>query len=164
FTNPHCMPDENNNSIYYCTGPKYDLRRYWIVVYRMDPGFTDALKRGGVDSAVAYYYQRKTQDPGVILFTEQQMNSLGYSYLSRKQAKEAIALFRLNVEAYPGSFNVYDSLGEALMADGQYSLSVQNYERSLELNPGNDNGRRKLEELNKIMSSTQPGPSNAIAQ
>ncbi|HTY57418.1 MAG TPA: glycosyltransferase family 39 protein, partial [Bacteroidota bacterium] len=110
FTNPHCMPDENNNSIYYCTGPKFDLRRYWIVMYRIDPGFTEALKNRGVDSAVAYYYQRKSRDPGVILFTEQQMNSLGYSYLSRKQAKEAIALFRLNVEAYPGSFNVYDSL------------------------------------------------------
>ncbi len=29
FTNPHCMPDENNNEIYYCTDPKFDLQKYW---------------------------------------------------------------------------------------------------------------------------------------
>ncbi len=85
------------------------------------------------------------------------MNSLGYAYLNRKQVKEAISLFRLNVEAYPGSFNVYDSLGEALMADHQYDVAVRNYERSVELDPGNDNARKKLEEL-KALQAAPPSP------
>lgn len=86
------------------------------------------------------------------------MNSLGYAYLNRKQVKDAITIFSLNVEAFPGSFNVYDSLGEALMADRQYSLAVWNYARSLELDPGNDNGRKKLKEL-KVLLAAQPGPA-----
>jgi cytochrome c-type biogenesis protein CcmH/NrfG len=87
-----------------------------------------------------------------MLFTEQQMNSLGYAYLDRKQVKEAVTLFQMNVEAYPGSSNVYDSLGEALMADHQYSPAVRSYTRSIELNPGNEHGRKKLQELKALMA------------
>ena len=157
FTDPHCMPDENNNSIYYCTNPRFDLRKYWMVLQKMDPGFEDVLRRGGVDRAAEYYSMQRSRDPGAVLFTDRQMNSLGYAYLNRKQVKEAIALFRMNVEAFPGSSNVYDSLAEALMADHQYVLAVRNFTRSVELNPGNENGRKKLKEL-KVLMAGQPGP------
>jgi hypothetical protein len=156
FTNPHCMPDENNNAIFFCTDPKLNLRKYWIVSRTMDPGFEDVLRREGVDQAVMYFHMQRKQDPVSILFTERQMNALGYEYLNHNRVKEAIALFRLNIEAYPESFNVYDSFAEALMTDHQYTLAVQNYTRSLELNPGNDNGRKKLEEL-KLLMARQPG-------
>ena len=157
FTNPHCMPDENNNAIYYCTDPRIDLKKYWLVMKSIDPGLESALRIGGVDRAVDYFHAERDRDPGAMLFGERQMNSLGYAYLDRKQVKEAIALFRLNVEAYPGSFNVYDSLGEALMADHQYDVAVRNYERSVELDPGNDNARKKLEEL-KALQVARPSP------
>jgi hypothetical protein len=152
FTNPYCMPDENNNPIYYCTTPRMDLRKYWIVTYRMDTAFAGVLRHDGVERAVEYFHERKQQDSSCVLFTERQMNSLGYEYLNRKQLKEALALLKLNVEVHPWSSNVYDSYGEALMADHQYDLAVQNYRRSLELNPGNENGRKKLEELRVLMA------------
>ena len=94
-------------------------------------------------------------DSTAILFTEQQMNALGYTYLTRGRVKEALALFRLNVEAYPGAFNVYDSYGEALMADHQYALAARNYERSVALNPGNENGVKKLHDL-RLLVPDQP--------
>ncbi len=147
FTNPHCMPDENNNSIFFCSGPTVDLRKYWRVMYRMDPGFAEVLRRDGVDRAVEYYHAQRRQDSSTVLFAERQMNALGYQYLNQKKVKEALELFALNIEAYPHSFNVYDSYAAALMADHQYLLARQNYERSLELNPVNENGRKKLEEL-----------------
>ena len=59
----------------------------------------------------------------------------------------AIAVFALNVEQYPDAFNTYDSLGEAYREAGQIELAVQNYEKSLELNAGNENGRRALREM-----------------
>ena len=65
--------------------------------------------------------------------------------------KEAILLFRLNTEAYPDAFNTYDSLGEALMAAGDYTASAFNYAKSVQLNPMNENGRRKLDELKRLM-------------
>jgi hypothetical protein len=44
------------------------------------------------------------------------------------------------------------------MADRQYVLAVRSYARSIELNPGNETGRKKLEELKGLMAG-QPAPS-----
>ena len=150
FSNRYCRPNENNIPICLCSEPKMSLRSYWLLFYRMDPGFEDVLNHKGVDEAVTYYHRRRAQDSTALLFTESQMNRVGYAYLNRGQVKEALTLFRLNIEAYPQSFNVYDSYGEALMADHQYELAVQNYARSVELDPGNENGRKKLEELHHL--------------
>lgn len=61
--------------------------------------------------------------------------------------KEAIEVFKLNVEAFPQSFNVYDSLGEAFAAAGEQELAVKNYEKSLELNPKSQSGIDALKKL-----------------
>jgi cytochrome c-type biogenesis protein CcmH/NrfG len=53
----------------------------------------------------------------------------------------------LNVEAYPQSGNVYDSLGEAYMVNGEKELAIENYEKSLKLDPDNANA---VEMLNKL--------------
>jgi tetratricopeptide (TPR) repeat protein len=64
-----------------------------------------------------------------------------------KKFREAIEIFKLSVEAYPQSYNAYDSLGEAYMDNGDKELAIKNYQKSLELNPGNANGVKKLKEL-----------------
>ena len=153
FTNPHCRPDENNTKICYCADPRVDLRSYWRVLKRMDPRFSEVLRERGVDSAVAYVQRMRREEPGVLLYSEGQMNALGYRFLREGKPKEAILLFTLNVETFPESFNVYDSLGEALMADHRYAEAVQNYERSLAVNPANDNARQKLQELKHLAGS-----------
>ena len=51
----------------------------------------------------------------------------------------AIEIFRLNVRAFPKSGNVYDSLGEAYLAQGDTLSARANYGRSLELDPNNSN-------------------------
>ena len=53
----------------------------------------------------------------------------------------------MNVELFPASSNVYDSLDEAYMESGERELAIELYERSLELNPENANAVAKLEEL-----------------
>jgi tetratricopeptide (TPR) repeat protein len=75
------------------------------------------------------------------------MNSLGYSLLGAKKIREAIEVFKLNVEAYPRSFNVYDSLGEAYMANGDTELAIKNYEISVQMNPENTGGIEALKKL-----------------
>ena len=62
---------------------------------------------------------------------------------------EAIAIFQLNVSAYPEAFNTYDSLGEAYMTTGEVDLAIANYERSLKLNPDNSNAVAMLEKLRR---------------
>jgi tetratricopeptide (TPR) repeat protein len=60
---------------------------------------------------------------------------------------KAIELFTLNTVNYPESFNVYDSLAEAYMVNGDKALAITNYEKSLELNPDNQNAVEQLETL-----------------
>jgi len=56
-------------------------------------------------------------------------------------------LFKLNTEQFPKSFNVYDSYGEALVKNNEKTLAIENYKKSLELNPGNTGGIKALETL-----------------
>jgi tetratricopeptide (TPR) repeat protein len=77
------------------------------------------------------------------------LNSLGYRLLQLKRVKDAIEVFRLNAEIYPHSSNVYDSLGEVYVLDGNKELAIKNYRRSVELDPKNKNGIEKLRSLEK---------------
>lgn len=103
----------------------------------------------GIDSAKALYYQLKADSPDAYSFKESRLNSLGYSLLNAGKKKEAIEIFKLNIEAYPGSANVYDSIGEAYLADGDSEQAIINYEKSLELNPGNTNAKEMLMKIKK---------------
>ena len=75
------------------------------------------------------------------------MNNLGHQLLGEAKVSEAIEVFTINTEVFPDSWHVWDSLGEAYMVQGEKDLAIQNYEKSLELNPGNDNGREMLKKL-----------------
>ena len=79
--------------------------------------------------------------------SEDRLNRVGYGFLRTKKLPEAIAYFKLNVEFYPSSFNVYDSLGEAYMANGDKELAIANYKKSLELNPKNTHAAEMLKKL-----------------
>ncbi len=64
-----------------------------------------------------------------------------------KKVKDAIEVFKLNVEVHPRAANPYDSLGEAYMLNGDKELAVKNYRRSLELNPQNANAVSMLKRI-----------------
>jgi hypothetical protein len=150
FTNPYCMPHENNREIFVCRRPKFNLRQFWIVDRHIDPHFINILRTEGVTAAIAFFHDARGKDPSILLFSERQINALGYEFLSKGEFNDAIALFKLNVEVYPASFNVYDSLGEGYMENGDYDLAIKNYQKSLELNPDNTNATKMLREIEKL--------------
>lgn len=80
---------------------------------------------------------------------EEAMNLLGYKYLADGKFKEAVEVLKLNVEEFPESWNCYDSLAEAYMESGEKELAIRNYEKSIEMNPNNENGKKMLQELKK---------------
>ncbi len=96
----------------------------------------------GIDAGVRRYEQLRAEQPDVL--DERIVNRLGYELLGLDKVHEAVAVFRLNVAAYPASSNVYDSLGEALLAAGDRAQSLANYEKSVALDPGNENGKRYI--------------------
>ena len=79
--------------------------------------------------------------------TEGTLNQAGYDLMGRKKIGEAILIFRKNVDLHPESWNVYDSLGEAYMKNGDKELAIANYRKSVELNPANENGLAALKKL-----------------
>lgn len=102
----------------------------------------------GIDAAIKIYHEKKTDLKNEYYFNERQFNTVGYRLLSANKIKEAIEVFKLNVAAYPDSWNVYDSLAEAYMSDKNNKLAIKYYKKSLELNPDNNNGKEMLKRLN----------------
>lgn len=105
-----------------------------------------AIKDKGVDAAITLYRQMKQRYPAEY-FRELTLNILGYQQLGAQHTREAIALFKLNVEMYPAGFNTYDSLAEAYMVQGDREEAIKNYRKSLALNPDNTNAVSKLKQL-----------------
>jgi predicted Zn-dependent protease len=58
---------------------------------------------------------------------------MGYDHLQSGDTKTAIDILKLNAAAYPNSPNVYDSLSDAYLADGQKDLARQNAQKAIEL-------------------------------
>ena len=106
------------------------------------------IASNGVDEAARQYHDLKVAALGTYSFDEDELNALGYELIRANKFKEAIRIFQLNVEAYPQSSNVYDSLGEAYMNDGDKPRAIANYQKSLELNPKNRNAVLMLQKLN----------------
>jgi imidazolonepropionase-like amidohydrolase len=108
------------------------------------------IESQGVQVAIKQYHDLKARQSDVYDFSEVELNDLGYRLLGAKKIDEAVAILTLNVEAYPESSNVYDSLGEALMLRGDRELAITNYKKSLDLDPSNMNAVQMLRKLEAL--------------
>lgn len=96
--------------------------------------FWDALVQpGGIGRAAELYREAKQRNPQLLFFPEAEINGFGYEKLQAGEAEEAVELFKLNVEAYPNSANVYDSLADGYVAAGNRELAIQFSEKALEM-------------------------------
>lgn len=87
----------------------------------------------GLDAILAHYKAISTEYGYPVKPPEAIMNNIGYRFVGQKQYKEAIAVLKYNVESYPESANVYDSLGEALEAAGKLREALIQYGKAIEL-------------------------------
>ena len=106
-----------------------------------------ALDSGGVDAMRAAHQAWMDNPTTASLFTERDVNALGYRLMGSGQLASATVVFELNVAANPNSFNVYDSLAEAYMNAGDKDRAVEFYRKSLELNAGNSNATAMIEKM-----------------
>ncbi len=102
-------------------------------------------KLRGTSAALARYDALKAQDKSKA--NEGMLNALGYRLLYGGKEADGVAVFQKNVQEHPQSSNVYDSLGEAYMKTGQKDLAIQNYEKSLRMDPKNNNAVEQLKKL-----------------
>ena len=109
----------------------------------------------GIEAALREYSSLKRRSDAYYV-SEASLNGLGYRLLGMKKIPEAIAIFKLNAEAYPRSANVHDSLAEAYLAGGDQQQAIRNYQRSLALNPRNGRARDQLKRLREAGDRSRP--------
>lgn len=97
--------------------------------------YLEEIDTGGTAKVAKALEEARRKDPKAQLFPEDEVNFMGYEHLKPGDGKDAIEILKLNAEAYPDSPNVYDSLSDAYLADGQKDLARKNAEKALALLP-----------------------------
>ncbi|HEY6189514.1 MAG TPA: FKBP-type peptidyl-prolyl cis-trans isomerase [Pyrinomonadaceae bacterium] len=108
---------------------------------------SQTLQEKNLEAMIAQYRELKTKGLGDIYTSESELNAMGYRLLANNRVSDAIEVFKLNVEAYPNSANVYDSLAEGYLAQGDKQLAIENYRKALELDPQSESARKALNAL-----------------
>jgi CubicO group peptidase (beta-lactamase class C family) len=96
-----------------------------------------ASSKADATASIHAYQQLKKAASGEFAVDKETLISVGYTFASRRQLKDAIQVLEFEVNEYPGYWNAYDSLGEMYMNAGNKELAMQNYEKSLALKPDN---------------------------
>jgi len=106
------------------------------------------LDSGGIPAAEKVFKRllaRRDKDGPV--FDEADFNALGYKLMQENKLEAAVYMFEKGAKLYPDSWNAYDSLGECLAKAGKRERAIESYRKSVELNPGNANGRAAMQKL-----------------
>lgn len=87
---------------------------------------------GGAAQAGQMLSDARKRDPKAALFPEMNVNLIGYEHIQSGDTKGAVQIMKLNAAAYPDSPNVYDSLADAYLADGQNDLARESAQKALD--------------------------------
>jgi tetratricopeptide (TPR) repeat protein len=124
-----------------------------ILEYAPEPSLAELVRAsvlaGKLDGLQQQIEDYKSKPANAYRDFEAEVNRLGYSLMEEGKPEAAIQVFTMNVNAYPHSANVYDSLGEAYARHGEKQLAIQNYRKSLELNPENEHAAEEISRLGR---------------
>jgi dienelactone hydrolase len=95
--------------------------------------WTTLTAPGGIAKARQMYDASKAAGARHVLFPENETNQLGYQLLQGGNARDAVEVFKLNVEAYPGSANAYDSLSDGYLALGNREEALRYADEAIEM-------------------------------
>ncbi len=127
---------------------EYDALRFIFDYYPMKISFKDFT-----DSTAAFadkyrnHYPTLSQKMGYqIKPDEMDINYFGYEALRSKFYKRAESFFKLNMDNYPESYNVYDSYGDYFIAIGDKTNAIIQLKKALSIKE-NEESRKKLNDL-----------------
>ena len=125
------MEDEDHGSVV--------MRSHYHGLRKVFDGWQVAadVVAGGAPAVESHYKKLSAKFGYAIQPPEPLMNNLGYQLMGADKMDDAIAVFKSNVERYPQSANVYDSLAEAYEKTGKLDLARPNYEKAVQLGTQN---------------------------
>jgi predicted alpha/beta superfamily hydrolase len=141
------MPDETHGSVV-LRAHYWGLRKVfenWQLPTDSETGrFVEGLE------GIKAHYAGLSKKYGVTVSPDETtINRIGYQVLGREEFDSAIAIFRYNVELYPESANVYDSLGEALENAGLPAEAFASYSKAV------DNAARNGDDLLDVFTANR---------
>ena len=110
------------------------------------------IDEGAGEDAVRAVLAARADKPSKYFYAENLINGYGYRFLQEDKAQQAVRLFRVNAELYPDSWNVYDSLAEALLRSGNTAGAEAMYAKSVALKPDNQNGIDALKKIREAVA------------
>ena len=87
--------------------------------------------------------------PGKYRVTERDMIRMGYELIKNKKLQPALTVFKTATLILPNNWNAFDSYAEALLLNDNKEEAIKMYQKSIDLNPGNENGKKILSQLTK---------------
>ncbi len=101
-----------------------------------------AIEKDGIEAALILYQNLREKALHDYEFGEDELNRLGYYLLELQKIDQAIAVFQLNQDVFPRSYNTLDSLGDAYLYK-----AVWLYQKSLEINPENKHAQTMIKRI-----------------
>jgi uncharacterized protein len=135
-------PEDNHSSVPLLS--QYDALRFIFKKYELDKDVQDPTitmeyikDHYRVVSAIMQY---------PVIPSEGTVNILGYTALGNKQYDRAYSFFKMNIDNYPTSSNVYDSMGDYYLQRGDKKKAIEAFKKALTLQEMAAT-RKKLEQL-----------------
>jgi len=147
WTGPHLFAEPKFASYINNIDPAMKAIREYKPLRPLREMAIEAVQKNEVKAFLAKVKERLTSPLYKYQGSEDEINSFGYQLIQIKKLDDAIEVFKLNVELYPESSNVYDSLAESYMLKGNNEFAIKFYKKSLELNPNNNNAKAMLEKI-----------------
>ena len=138
------------------------LKNSGLAIFRKNTGISDqsvrklgkqeqlpgeVAKSQNFEQTLAAYQTWKTSNPDSRLHSPQTINRAGYLALNQNNFELALKMFKVYTHLHPEDSNAFDSLAEAYMLQGNKRKATENYQKSLSMNPDNDNARKMLKKL-----------------
>ncbi len=129
---------------------EYDALHFIFDYYPLKLSFKDYTDTTGslADKYGKHFVNISRQMGFKVRPAEDMINGMGYEALGSKLYNKAERFFQLNIDNYPDSYNVYDSMGDYYLAVSDTANAVKCFEKALAIKENPDT-RKKLEKLKK---------------
>ncbi len=112
-----------------------------------DQQFAEILRTKGIEKAAAIQHEFAALDPQFRIYDSDVLLGVAGEYAQARKFDEAIAVLKLCQEVYPDDSEIFDQMGYIYMNSGNKQLAVENFSKSLDLNPDNPETAAALKKL-----------------
>ena len=114
---------------------------------RFGQAMMQAYHDRGLDAAIRLYETLRAKRPGDYDLTLNGVSEFGWDLLYLGRTRDAIRALQLTTAAFPSLGDAYDVLAGAYEQDGNRALAISNYEKALQLDPGQKHAAEAVKRL-----------------